>query len=147
MFYQLKIAEENDSNKLTEFVEKAGVSSEGIASMLDYFVILEDSDNEVVACIGVEPVGEDGILRSLVISDKLKQAHILTLFQSVQTLSQQKNMNNLYLVTNKKASVDFMLLLGFDVVEHNDVPAHLSTSEHIKNSLQSPDTTVMVKNN
>ncbi|MFC0272458.1 hypothetical protein ACFFIX_13535 [Metabacillus herbersteinensis] len=147
MFYQLKIAEENDGNKLTEFVEKAGVSSEGITSMLDYFVMMEDGENEVVACIGVEPVGEDGILRSLVISDKLKQAHVLTLFQSVQTLSQQKNMNNLYLVTNKKASVDFMLLMGFDVVELNDVPGHLSTSEHIKNSLLSPDTTVMVKNN
>jgi N-acetylglutamate synthase-like GNAT family acetyltransferase len=145
MFYQLKIAEEKDLGKLIGFVEKAGVSSEGFESLIDYFVMMENAEHEVVACIGVEPVNEYGLLRSLVVSDKLKQAHILTLFQSIQTLAEQKGIKHLFLVTNKEASVQFLSLLGFEEINQSAIPNQLLTLEHMKGTLEQTIVMIMVK--
>ncbi|WP_052737968.1 GNAT family N-acetyltransferase [Bacillus sp. SA1-12] len=145
MFYQLKIAEEKDLNRLTSFVEKAGVSSEGFESLIDCIVLMESGEHEVVACIGVEPMGEYGLLRSLVVSDKLKQAHILTLFQSIQALAEQKGINHLFLVTNKDASVQFLSLMGFDEIEQTSIPNQLLSIDHLKGSLEQDNAKIMVK--
>jgi N-acetylglutamate synthase-like GNAT family acetyltransferase len=145
MFYQLKIAEEKDLAKLTGFVEKAGLSSDGFESLIDYFVMMENGEHEVVACIGVEPMNEYGLLRSLVVSDKLKQAHILTLFQSIQTLAEQKGIKQLYLVTNKEASVQFLSLLGFEEIEKASIPSQLLSLDHLKGSIEEGNAKIMVK--
>jgi N-acetylglutamate synthase-like GNAT family acetyltransferase len=145
MFYQLKIAEEKDLGKLTGFVEKAGISSDGFESLVDYFVMMENGEHEVVACIGVEPMNENGLLRSLVVSDKLKQAHILTLFQSIQTLAEQKGIRNLFLVTNKEASVQFLSLMGFVEIDQATIPNQLLSLEHMRGSLEEANAKIMVK--
>ena len=145
MFYQLKIAENQDIERLTMFVEKAGISSEGIADLIDYFVLMENGEKEIVACIGVEPVNNTGLLRSLVVSDKLKQAHIVTLFQSIQTLAEKRGMTNLFLVTNKEASVQFLSLMGFQKLNSELVPAEMMTIDHMKDSLEDPNAKVMIK--
>ncbi|MGG3888486.1 hypothetical protein [Metabacillus fastidiosus] len=145
MFYQLKVAEEKDLNKLTAFANKAGVNSEGFPELIDQFILMEDGNHELVACVGIEPVNEDGILRSLVVSDKLKQAHILTLFQSAQTLSRQKGMKYLYLITNNKASIDFLIMMGFEEISTEEVPVHLLNTEHMRSCLVENDKIVMVK--
>lgn len=145
MFYQLKIAEKQDIERLTMFVEKAGISSEGIADLIDYFVLMENGEKEIVACIGVEPVKNAGLLRSLVVSDKLKQAHIVTLFQSIQTLAEKRGITNLFLVTNKEASVQFLSLMGFQKVKPDLVPSDMLTIDHMKDSLEDPNAEVMIK--
>lgn len=145
MFYQLKVVEESDLAKLASFVEKAGVSSEGFESLLDYFVMMENGENEAVACMGVKPVDEHGLLRSLVISDKLKQAHILTLFQSIQTLAEQKGLTHLYLVTNKEASVQFLSIMGFEEIEKASIPQQLLSLNHMRESLKEANAKVMVR--
>ncbi|WP_394187036.1 GNAT family N-acetyltransferase [Metabacillus halosaccharovorans] len=145
MFYQLKIAERQDIERLTMFVEKAGISSEGIADLIDYFVLMENGEKEIVACIGVEPVKNAGLLRSLVVSDKLKQAHIVTLFQSIQTLAEKRGITNLFLVTNKEASVQFLSLMGFQKLKPDLVPSDMLTIDHMKDSLEDPNAEVMIK--
>ncbi len=145
LFFQLKVAEINDVNRLVEFVEKAGVSSLGLEESYDCFVLMENGDREVVACIGVEPVGKYGLLRSLVVSDKLKQAHILTLFQSIQTLSEQKGIHDLYLVTNREASVHFLELMGFVETDQQTIPQELLTLKHLSGSLEEDHVKIMVK--
>ncbi|PMC37439.1 hypothetical protein CJ195_11835 [Bacillus sp. UMB0899] len=145
MFYQLKIAETKDVERLTMFVEKAGISSEGITNLIDYFVLMENGENEIVACIGVEPVKNTGLLRSLVVSDKLKQAHIVTLFQSIQTLSEKRGITDLFLVTNKEASVQFLSLMGFQKLKADLVPSEMLSIDHMKDSLEDPNAKVMVK--
>ena len=145
MFYQLKIAEEKDLGKLISFVDKVGVSSEGFESLIDCFVMMENGDHEVVACIGVEPMNEYVLLRSLVVSDKLKQAHIVTLFQSIQTLAEQKGIKHLFLVTNKEASVQFLSLMGFEEIEKSSIPNQLLKLEHLKGTLEQTNVMIMVK--
>ncbi|MDQ0232150.1 GNAT family N-acetyltransferase [Metabacillus malikii] len=145
MFYQLKVAEEKDLARLLDFVERAGLSSSGIELMVDYFVMMENGEREVVACIGVEPAEDVGLLRSLVVSDTLQQAHILTLFQSIQTLAEQKGLKQLFLVTNKEASVQFLQLMGFTETNPEQIPKHLLTNEHIQSSMKEENTKIMVK--
>ncbi|WP_368658128.1 GNAT family N-acetyltransferase [Metabacillus halosaccharovorans] len=145
MFYQLKIAEKQDIERLTMFVEKAEISSEGIADLIDYFVLMEKGEKEIVACIGVEPVNNTGLLRSLVVSDKLKQAHIVTLFQSIQTLAEKRGITNLFLVTNKEASVQFLSLMGFQKLKPDLVPSDMLTIDHMRDSLEDPNAKVMIK--
>ncbi len=145
MFYQLKVAKEKDLNRLVAFVDMAGVSSEGFERLIDYFVIMENEEREIVACIGIEPMEDTGLLRSLVVSDKLKQAHILTLFQSIQSLAEQKGLKDLYLVTNKEASVQFLSLMGFDEIDQEAIPSKLMALQHMKESANDVNAKIMVK--
>lgn len=147
MFYQLKVAEEKDLNKLVTFAEKAGINSQGFHTLIDHFILMENGQHELVACVGIEPVEKDGILRSLIVSDILNEAHILTLFQSVQTLSEQKGIEHLYLITNNKASIHFLMMMGFEEIGKHRIPNHLLNTDHMKSCLEADDKIVMVKGN
>jgi N-acetylglutamate synthase-like GNAT family acetyltransferase len=145
MFYQLRIAEEKDVQALKSFIEKAGLSSEGIESIVDYFVVMESDEDTMVASLGIEPVEGDGLLRSLVVSENINQAHLLSLFESVHALGKEKGLIGSYLVTNKINSIEFLQLIGFQSIDHEAIPDHLLTSAHFKESLEKEHAVVMVK--
>lgn len=145
MFYQLRIAEEKDVQALKSFIEKAGLSSEGIESIVDYFVVMESDEHTMVASLGIEPVGSDGLLRSLVVSENINQAHLLSLFESVHALGREKGLIGSYLVTNKINSIEFLKLIGFQSIDQEGIPEHLLTSAHFQESLEKERAVVMVK--
>lgn len=145
MFYQLRIAEEKDVQALKSFIEKAGLSSDGIESIVEYFVVMESDVDAMVASLGIEPVNGDGLLRSLVVSENINQAHLLSLFESVHALGKEKGLIGSYLVANKKNSIEFLQLIGFQSIDHEEIPAHLLTSAHFKESLEREQAVVMVK--
>lgn len=145
MYYQLRIAEKKDVQAIKSFIEKADLSSEGIEEIADYFVIMESDENTIVASLGIEPVNGDGLLRSLVVSEAINQAHLLSLFESIHALGREKGLLGSYLVTNKKNSIEFLKLIGFQSVEQNEIPEHLLHSAHFKESLEKEHAVVMVK--
>lgn len=145
MFYQLRMAESKDALKLKEFMTIAGVSTAGVEENIASFVIMEDQQEEIAACLGIERYEQDGLLRALVVSDKLDQAHILSLFKSAGSLGKKMAVSRLYLITNRQSSMDFLKFAGFEAVD-GEVPGHLLHSEHVKESMQKKGATLMARN-
>ncbi len=144
MYYQLRIAEKKDVQAIKAFIEKAGLRSDGMEEFVEYFALLE-SDGQITATLGVEPVGGDGLLRSLAVSESMNQAHLLSLFESVYALAKEKGMGSCYLVANSRSAVDFLSIIGFQAVEKENIPLHLLQSAHFKESFSKEHAEVMAK--
>jgi N-acetylglutamate synthase-like GNAT family acetyltransferase len=140
----IRMATEQDLPNLVNFLEKANLGTEGVKETVEYFLLMEDENGSLRATLGVEPFGENGLLRSLVISAGMKENEILTLFEQILRLTKEKNLSNLFLATNKHTSVPFFEMLGFSTIEEEDLPEDLYQSEHIKNIL-TVDNSVFLK--
>jgi N-acetylglutamate synthase-like GNAT family acetyltransferase len=140
----IRMATEQDLDNLVNFLEKANLGTEGVKETVEYFLLMEDEIGSLRATLGVEPFGENGLLRSLVISAGMKENEILTLFEQILRLTKEKDMKNLFLATNKHTSVPFFEMLGFSTIEEEDLPEDLYQSEHIKNIL-TVDNSVFLK--
>jgi N-acetylglutamate synthase-like GNAT family acetyltransferase len=140
----IRMATEQDLPNLVNFLEKANLGTEGVKETVEYFLLMEDENGSLRATLGVEPFGENGLLRSLVISAGMKENEILTLFERILRLTKEKNISNLFLATNKHTSVPFFEMLGFSTIEEENLPEDLYQSEHIKNIL-TVDNSVFLK--
>ena len=141
---QIRTATEQDIEKVRAFLVQAEVSAEGIESIIDHFILLEDARQQILATLGIERIEKDGLLRSLVISPGVDQTNLLTLFKSAISLAKHKEISRLYLATNKQASIQFFTMLGFGQVETNELPVHIIGSNHISQLLEKADPMFMV---
>ncbi|MFP3724833.1 GNAT family N-acetyltransferase [Priestia filamentosa] len=112
----LRYAEKSDARNILAFIEKAGVDSEGIKEQIQHFVLMEDKQGNLQGTLGIYKLGDKGLLRSLVMSEKVSQEEILALFHEAFRLAWQKELKDLYLVTNKSSALPFFHLLGFQEV-------------------------------
>ncbi|WP_442596928.1 GNAT family N-acetyltransferase [Neobacillus sp. D3-1R] len=131
----IRMACEQDLPTLVQFLEKANLGTEGLKETIEYFLLLEDESGRLRGTIGVEPFGENGLLRSLVVTAGMTEKDILLLFQQILRLTKEKEMTSLFLATNKRESVSFFEMLGFTIVPESSLPEDLYRSEHIKNIL------------
>jgi N-acetylglutamate synthase-like GNAT family acetyltransferase len=129
----IRVATEQDLPALVQFLEKANLGTDGIEDTIHFFLLMENEFGGLRATLGVEPYGENGLLRSLVITAGMQENDILVLFEQMLRLAKEKNLSRLFLATNKTASVAFFEMLGFSTVDH--LPVELYQSEHIKNIL------------
>ncbi|OLP66800.1 hypothetical protein BACPU_01590 [Bacillus pumilus] len=144
MYYQLRMATEEDVPAINAFLEKGQASGGVTIAERTQFVVMENTDGQLAGCLGLERLSEqEALLRSLVISDQLGQGHIVSLFQSVQTLGEKLGVDTFYVVANHRASHDFLTLMGFSPVE--EIPDSLWVSTHAKESLGKEQAVVLQK--
>ncbi|WP_449538077.1 GNAT family N-acetyltransferase [Ferdinandcohnia sp. Marseille-Q9671] len=141
---QIRTANEMDIERVTSFLGQAEVSADGIESIIDHFILLEDAEQNILATLGIERIEQDGLLRSLVITAKVDQTNLLTLFKSAISLAKHKELRQLFLATNKQASISFFNMLGFSKIEEQELPGHIKTSNHITQILETTDPMFMV---
>jgi N-acetylglutamate synthase-like GNAT family acetyltransferase len=140
----IRLATEQDLPQLVGFLERANLGTEGVRETIDYFLLMEDESGRLRATLGVEPFGENGLLRSLVVTAGMKENEILLLFEQILRLTKEKQLTSLYLATNKATSVPFFKMLGFSTVSVEELPEDLHQSQHIKNIL-TVDNSVFLK--
>lgn len=128
----IRFANHGDIEKIKSYLTLAKLATEGIEDYIDYFLLMENARGEILATLGIEPSGSIGLLRSLVMSDKLKEADILLLFDQMLALAKEKSLSTLYLATNKPASVGFFQMLGFRPLDSKAVPEPLTQLNHAK---------------
>lgn len=141
---QIRTANEMDIERVTSFLGQAEVSADGVESIIDHFILLEDAEQNIFATLGIERIEQDGLLRSLVITAKVDQTNLLTLFKSAISLAKHKELRQLFLATNKQASISFFNMLGFSKIEEQELPGHIKTSNHITQILETTDPMFMV---
>ncbi|MBP2243361.1 amino-acid N-acetyltransferase [Cytobacillus eiseniae] len=126
-----------DIKRLEEFLEEAKLSKDGVESCVEYFLIMENQMGDIKATLGIEPLGEIGLLRSLAIRqgvDEIEKS-LFMLIEQILILAKDKQLQALYLASNKKNSSDFFRLMGFIEEEIENLPKVLCQSDHVKHIL------------
>ncbi|MCA1055097.1 hypothetical protein LCM10_08870 [Rossellomorea aquimaris] len=113
MTKRIRQATQEDIYKVIGFLVKAGLSTEGVKGTIDCFLVVEDEDENLIGTLGIEMRGTTGLLRSLVVTPQFDSEEIFTLFQEIFKLAKSKELTQLYLITNRKASLNFFEVLGF----------------------------------
>ena len=119
----VRLASKDDLDSVLSFWARVDIYVDDIESCIDYFILMEDDQQQLLATVGFQSVQENGLLRSLVITPSLTERDIFVLFQAVMALAEEKGMRHLYLVTNKSVSIPFFKLLNFREVGYNELPA------------------------
>jgi len=143
---EIRVANHRDVQAVKTFLSRSEVSSDGIETIIDNFIIGENGNKQVVATLGIERLGGDGLLRSLVVTPEIEQTQILMLFKSAMSLAKHKELQHLYLATNKSASISLFSMLGFEKVDKDQLSPHLLTSPHMKQLVESEQTVIMKLN-
>lgn len=140
----IRIATFEDIDILKSFLDKAKLNTKGINEMIDTFLIMEDEEGQMKATIGMEPFGESGLLRSLVVTANTSENDLLYLFKEMFLLAKNKEIKDLYLATNKLGAMKFVGVLGFQPVDKDQIPIAFLSSEHVKHILN-VDNSVFLK--
>lgn len=140
----IRIATFEDIDILKSFLDKAKLNTKGINEMIDTFLIMEDEEGQMKATIGMEPFGESGLLRSLVVTANTSENDLLYLFKEMFLLAKNKEIKDLYLATNKLGPMKFVGVLGFQPVDKDQIPIAFLSSEHVKHILN-VDNSVFLK--
>ncbi|UTE77579.1 GNAT family N-acetyltransferase [Rossellomorea sp. KS-H15a] len=113
MLKVIRQATNEDIHEVVAFLTKAGLSTEGIKHSIDCFLVVEDEENRLIGTLGIEVQGKIGLLRSLVVTSSFESEELFALFQEILKLAKEKDLKRLYLISNRKASLAFFDLLGF----------------------------------
>ncbi|MCA1065471.1 hypothetical protein LCL98_18765 [Rossellomorea aquimaris] len=113
MLKVIRQATQEDIWEVTAFLKKAGLSTEGIHNSVDCFLVVEDSEKQLIGTLGIEVQEEVGLLRSLVVTSSFDSEELFALFQEILKLAKEKELSRLYLISNRRASLQFFDLLGF----------------------------------
>ncbi|KAA0548610.1 hypothetical protein FZW96_08570 [Bacillus sp. BGMRC 2118] len=139
----IRAAETKDVLVVKSFLGQANVSTKGLEEQIDHFVVMEDANGSLLGTLGIQKVEQDGLLRSLVISKEADNTNILDMFRQILMLARDKDLQRLYLATNKIVSMEFFALMGFSRKNIEEVPKHIIEAEHVVETLQMDETVVM----
>jgi N-acetylglutamate synthase-like GNAT family acetyltransferase len=132
----IRKADKQDLGNLTEFLTRANLETDGVTDeTVEYFLLLEDGDKNIKGSLGMVAFDGFGLLRSLVVSSGQAEREIFILFTQMLQLAKEKGMGNLYLATNKSIALPFFELLGFQRIEHEEIPNEFHSSVHIRHIL------------
>ncbi|WP_264739859.1 hypothetical protein [Cytobacillus firmus] len=131
----VRCADASDVENLASFLESANLSTDGIREAIEYFLIMENDSGDIKATLGIEPHGKIGLLRSLVMTSTASEKDLFILFEQILMLARDRDMESLYLASNKRNSLAFFSLLGFKQEETARLPEVLFESEHVKHIL------------
>lgn len=132
MKMNIRVASTEDQEKLIAFLEKAELDTIGIAEAIDHFLLVEDEEGELSATIGIEILGEHGLLRSFVIQPGLGERDLFHLFDHMLHFARSKQLKEVYLATNKEGLFVFFEILGFATVGRQYLPKQFYESERLK---------------
>ncbi|MGE8205003.1 GNAT family N-acetyltransferase [Heyndrickxia sp. NPDC080065] len=133
--HMIRTGKKPDIEKVKIFLTEAKISTEGVESIINYFVLIEDIEGNLLATLGVEPAGKVGILRSMVVKPVMKEEDLLIIFQHVYKLAIAKNLSTLYLTTVNETSIRLFHMMGFQKVERESLPKEFANSLYGKQLL------------
>jgi len=117
--------------------------SEDFVEHISHFYVGVDPKNRVVGAVGIEHIGESGLLRSLTI-EKSFQGHGLgkALTEQIEKYGVELGLRDLYLLTD--TAEKFFRTLGYEEVSRDKVPAGVKATKEFS-SICPSSSTVMKK--
>jgi N-acetylglutamate synthase-like GNAT family acetyltransferase len=138
-------AKAEDAEKIISFLHKARLKSEGVAENIEDFFVMEDEYGRVKATIGMESFSAVGLVRSLALTIEATEEDVFQLFQEIFITAKEKGIIDMYLATNKLGAMTFVKLLGFEEIDHGQLPMVLGQSKHVQHILLMENTVFLKK--
>ncbi|MGC4377335.1 hypothetical protein WD019_10405 [Fictibacillus sp. Mic-4] len=131
MAVTLRTATVNDTEKLLQFVDQAGLPSSGIKGWIENYLIVENEHREMIGTVGLEKVKNDGLLRSFVLKQEYSNETLfLRLIREILLYSKEKGVHTLYLLTRAPYLFE---ALSFEQVPTEQTPEHIENTLHYQN--------------
>jgi amino-acid N-acetyltransferase len=112
---RIEPATATDVTAVLALLDAAGLPHEGAAEALAMGVVARDGEG-VLGAAAVEPYGEAGLLRSVVVAEPLRGTGLgRALVAAAEALARERGIRDLYLLTETAA--DWFPRLGYEVVE------------------------------
>ncbi|MFC4802472.1 GNAT family N-acetyltransferase [Neobacillus sp. GCM10023253] len=132
----IRKATKGDLDRLKGFLTRANLGTDGLSEeTIEWFLLLEDEQGELVGSLGMEVCEQFGLLRSLVVTAGQAEKEIFVLFDQMVKLAKEKEMESLFLATNKGAALPLFELMGFEKIGRGELPVGFYQSEHIRHVL------------
>ena len=124
---RIRPASSTDLGAVQTLLQHASLPLAGVTDFFPAHYSVAERDDEIVAAIGVETYGRNGLLRSAVVADALRGSGLGTeLARERLEWSKAKGLNAVYLLTTTAAP--FFDRLGFTRVDRTAVPAELAAA-------------------
>ncbi|WP_096156344.1 MULTISPECIES: GNAT family N-acetyltransferase [Bacillus] len=127
----LRTATQKDVPTIVNFLGQANLSTIGVEEAIGDFIIIEKENGEIAGTVGIERHGNNGLLRSLVLSQTFNQLQILELMEQTQQFAKKKELDKLYMFTNKQEFAQFFQLIGFYPQEIHTIPEEIKNSPYV----------------
>lgn len=142
----VRCAQTEDIQRLIAFLNEASLGTDGVEESIEFFLIMEDENGRINATLGIEPLGKYGLLRSLAITQQASESDLMLIFNQMLKLAREKELESLYLATNKHSSLPFFSLIGFEQEKKENLPQELFSSDHVNHILTVDNSLFMVLN-
>ncbi|WP_459502008.1 GNAT family N-acetyltransferase [Bacillus sp. C1] len=135
-------ATKNDIEKLHAFFGQANTKDDKINKLYEQFMILEDN-GEIQAVIGYEQEGENALIRSCLFTPAVDNGTFLYFFEMFLQYMKEKNIGQVYLLTNHPQSVTIFQFFHFDPVEKDKVPEDIQRLEHFCKNIKQQNVIIL----
>ncbi|MEK4566501.1 hypothetical protein MKX54_17665 [Alkalihalobacillus sp. FSL R5-0424] len=126
-------ARDHDLLHIQRLLARAGLHEDDARNITSFFLVAETIDNEIVGIIGLEPAGEYGLLRSLVLeTDYFTPAKGMGFLEAALAYGRKLELKEVYLLT-RQAGV-FFEQLQFRQMKLEHVPDEIKRLSHFKQS-------------
>ncbi|HEX7047318.1 MAG TPA: arsenic resistance N-acetyltransferase ArsN2 [Gammaproteobacteria bacterium] len=140
-----RAATANDLADIQALLKSAGLPFEDLTiHSLQDFMVLRDAKGELLATGGVERHGNDGLLRSVVVSDAARGSGLgKRITGAIENHAREKHIGALYLLTMTAA--EFFPRLGYEKFDRDAVPVAIARSTEF--ATLCPATAICMKKN
>lgn len=128
--FEFTFADPGDEKSIKRLLSASGLPHEDMAQHLRHF-ILAKSDHDLIGVVGLEVLGELGLLRSLAVAPPHRNKGIGTiLYGRILAYAHLQGIKELYLLTT--TAEGFFSKLGFCKVDRNNVPPPIQATKEFQ---------------
>jgi amino-acid N-acetyltransferase len=137
----VRVATPKDFIPVVELLRSENLPVEDISTRLSNFFVIED-DGKVVAAIGLETYGDNGLLRSMIVTREHRNKSLATaLLNQLLSYAITQGAKRLYLITT--TAEKYFLKKGFEIIDREQVPAAIKSSREFTTLCPSTATVMM----
>ncbi|WIY61219.1 mechanosensitive ion channel protein [Bacillus arachidis] len=135
-------ATKDDVERLHSFFGQANKKDDKINELYGQFMIMEDN-GEIQAVIGYEQKGENALIRSCLFTPAVDNETFLYFFEMFLQYMKEKNIWQVYLLTNHPQSVTIFQFFNFISVEKDQVSDDIQQLEHFCENIKQQDVIIL----
>ena len=143
VYSKVRRASAGDFHAIRKLLQSESLPVEDISPVLPHFFVVE-RDGKVLAVIGLEICGEEGLLRSLAVDVEYRNQSLATqLIRELISHARDTGVKTIYLITT--TAEGYFARKGFTMISRSEVPSSISSTLEFTSLCPSTATVMMMR--